>query len=460
MARHDLNDTIAGIATAVGDSGIGIVRISGSNALSVADKVFLSKNKKNPSDFKTYTTHYGWVTRGKDIIDEVILTVMRAPHSYTREDVVEINCHGGIISLRDILDLVLENGCRMALPGEFTKRAFLNGRIDLSQAEAVLDVIKARTDSALKVSVEQLKGSLSRRLNLIREAILDLLTLLEADIDFPEDHAPAADFSGILSGLKDVDNRLKEILAGASHGRILREGISAVICGRTNVGKSSLLNALLRQERSIVTAVAGTTRDTIEETIDIRGIPVRIMDTAGIIRPRDLVEKKAIRRTKTYIDQADLAILVFDGGRRLTKEDIALMNKLKKKTVLAVINKIDLKPKIEKARIVRTFGKVIEISARGSKNIDTLEEAIERMVYKGQVRSAESAVISNLRHIQELKKTEKFIAEAIDCGDNRLSAEFLAQDMKDAVGCLDDILGKRFTEDLLNKIFSKFCIGK
>jgi len=460
MARHDLNDTIAGIATAVGDAGIGIVRISGANALSAADKVFLSKNKKKSSDFKTYTTHYGWITRGKDIIDEVILTVMRAPYSYTREDVVEINCHGGIISLRDILDLVLENGCRMALPGEFTKRAFLSGRIDLSQAEAVLDVIKARTDSALKVSVEQLKGSLSRRLNLIREAILDLLTLLEADIDFPEDHAPAADFSGILSGLKDVDNRLKEILSGASHGRILREGISPVICGRTNVGKSSLLNALLRQERSIVTAVAGTTRDTIEETIDIRGIPVRIMDTAGIIRPRDLVEKKAIRRTKTYIDQADLAILVFDGGRRLTKEDIALMNKLKKKTVLAVINKIDLKPKIEKARIVRTFGKVIEISARGSKNIDTLEDAIERMVYKGQVRSAESAVISNLRHIQELKKTEKFIAEAIDCGDNRLSAEFLAQDMKDAVGCLDDILGKRFTEDLLNKIFSKFCIGK
>jgi len=460
MVRDDLNDTIAGVATAVGDAGIGIVRISGSSALSIADRVFLSKNKQKPADFKTYTMHYGWIVRGKDIIDEVILTVMRAPYSYTREDVVEINCHGGIVSLRDILDIVLENGCRMALPGEFTKRAFLNGRIDLSQAEAVLDVIKARTDSALKISVDQLKGSLSRRLTGIREAILDILTVLEADIDFPEDHAPEADFSGILNGLKEVDSRLKDILAGAGQGRILREGISAVICGRPNVGKSSLLNALLKQERSIVTAVAGTTRDTIEEIIDIRGIPVRIIDTAGIIRPRDLIERKAIRRTRTYIEQADLAILVFDGGRRLAKEDLALINKLKKKTVLAVINKMDLKPKIEKERLVRMFGKVIEVSARKEKNIDTLEEAIERMVYKGEVHSAGSITISNLRHIQELKKTEKFIAESIDYADNRLSAELLAQGMKDAVGCLDDILGKRFTEDLLNKIFSKFCIGK
>ncbi|MDD5775887.1 MAG: GTP-binding protein, partial [Candidatus Omnitrophica bacterium] len=306
----------------------------------------------------------------------------------------------------------------------------------------------------------QLKGSLSRRLTGIRGAILDLLSVLEADIDFPEDHAPAADFSGILSGLKEVDSRLKEVLSGADQGRIFREGISAVICGRTNVGKSSLLNALLKQERSIVTAVAGTTRDTIEEIIDIRGIPVRIVDTAGIISPRDLIERKAIRRTKAYIDQADLVILMFDGSRRLVKEDIILMNKLKSKTVLAVINKLDLKQKIDKERISRTFGKAIEISARGAKNIDALEEAIERMVYKGEVRSTGSVAISNLRHIQELKKTEKFIAEAMDCADNRLSAEFIAQDMKDAVGCLDDILGKRFTEELLNKIFSKFCIGK
>lgn len=460
MARSDLNDTIAAIATAVGDAGIGIVRISGANALSIADRVFLPKGRGKPSAFKTYTMHYGWIVRGKDMIDEVILTIMRAPYSYTREDVIEINCHGGIVSLRDILDLVLENGCRMALPGEFTKRAFLNGRIDLSQAEAVLDVIKARTDSALKISVDQLKGSLSRRLTGIREAILDLLAVLEADIDFPEDHAEEADFSGVVSGLKDVDIRLKELLAGAHQGRIFREGISAVICGRPNVGKSSLLNALLKQERSIVTAVAGTTRDTIEEVIDIRGIPVRIVDTAGIIRPRDLIEKIAVRRTKTYIAQADLVILMFDGGRRLAKEDISLINKLKGKTVLAVVNKIDLKQRIDKTRIARAFAGFVEISARGAKNIDLLEEAIERMVYKGEVRSPGSVAISNLRHIQELKKTEKFIAEAIDCGDNRLSAEFLAQYMKDAVGCLDDILGRRFTEDLLNKIFSKFCIGK
>jgi len=484
MRNLNLSDTIAAIATSPGESGIGIVRISGNEALKIADKIFVSKDGKKPSTFKTYTVHYGWIcTSHKDtgsqdhksniknlqpatrnprqeIIDEVILTVMRSPRSYTREDIAEINCHGGIVALRQVLDLVLDNGCRLAQPGEFTKRAFLNGRIDLSQAEAVLDVVKAKTESALKIGLEQLRGVLSYRLNKMRGVLLDNLAVLEANIDFPEEDTSPADGREIIKRLKQTEEELKIILDGSSHGRIFREGISVVICGRPNVGKSSLLNALLKQERSIVTSVAGTTRDTIEEVIDIEGIPMRIVDTAGILKPRDPIQKKAVERAKRYIRQADLVILLFDGSKKLTGEDESLIRKLKKKIILAVINKIDLKENIEKEKILRAFGRVVSISAKKLINIDVLEKAIADLVYQGKVHIAGSILVSNLRHIQEIKKTQKLIAQALDSLDNKLSAEFIAQDIKDAVGHLDDVLGKRFSEELLDRIFSEFCIGK
>ena len=483
MLRYDINDTIAAIATGVGESGIGIVRISGKEALAIADKVFVSRDRKKPSEFKTYTTHYGWVVRPlsgsnvlkldklnsqtcelanlrTEIIDEVILTVMRAPKSYTREDIVEINCHGGILALRGVLDLVLENGCRLAEPGEFTKRAFLNGRIDLAQAEAVLDIIRAKTDSALKISVEQLRGALSYQINKIRKVLLDILSLLEAEIDFPEEEIAHISPKEVLQRLNTVNNELRNILDTAGQGRIFREGINVVICGKPNVGKSSLLNALLKQERSIVTPLAGTTRDTIEEIIDIKGIPIRIVDTAGIIEPRDLIEKKAVMRSKRYIDLADLVILLFDGSRRLTKEDEVLMRKIKGKNTLAIINKIDLRQKIQGNKIQKKFGRVINISTKKLKNIDLLESTIADLVYNGKISHPEPVMVSNLRHIQAIKDAQKFIVQALDSLDNKLSLEFVAQDIKDALTYLDDILGKSFSEDLLERIFSEFCIGK
>lgn len=465
MRNINLSDTIVAIATPIGESGIGIVRISGENALIVADKIFKSKDDKKPSSYKTYTTHYGWIVDSSsdsksEIVDEVILTVMRAPKSYTKEDVVEINCHGGIVALRRALDMALGAGCRLAEPGEFTRRAFLNGRIDLTQAEAVLDIIRAKTDTALRIGQEQLKGVFSAKVNQIRGQILEVLSVLEAGIDFPEESAVSVDMGGVRANLTDIDNQLKEILSTAKHGRILREGIHTVICGRPNVGKSSLLNALLKQERSIVTPIAGTTRDTVEEIIDVKGIPVRIVDTAGIIEPRDLVEKKAVLRSRKQIKLADLVILVFDASARLSKHDLSLMKKLRKKETIVVLNKIDLRQKIDKNNIAPRFKTIVELSAKKSQNIHTLEEAIANLVYGGRVKSPEAGLIASLRHVQAIKEAQKLIAEALNSLDNKLFLEFVTQDIKEALGCLDEVLGRVFSEDLLDKIFSDFCIGK
>ncbi len=479
----DSFDTIAAIATSVGEAGIGIVRLSGQDALSIAGKVFLAKDGRKPSDFKTYTVHYGWIvdrqgsgvrgqgskqedTRPKtqnprpNIIDEVLLTVMRAPRSYTKEDVVEINCHGGIVPLRRVMDLILRCGARLAEPGEFTKRAFLNGRIDLAQAEAVLEIIRAKSEAALTAGLQQLRGALSEEIEKIRNALLEILTGLEAGIDFPDEEIAPAELEIISGKLKQMNSRLQSILDNARYGRILREGLHAVICGRPNVGKSSLLNALLRQERSIVTATPGTTRDTIEELIDLKGIPVRVVDTAGILKPRDLIEKKAVERSRRYIDLADLVILLFDGSREFTADDRSLARRLKGKTVLAVVNKIDKKQKLKREEILKIFPRLVEISARKNQNIELLEQAICELVYAGRLKPSEPVLVTNLRHIQAVRKAQKLIAEALNSLDNEVGAEFVSQSLKDAAGFLDELLGKRFSEDLLERIFSDFCVGK
>jgi len=460
MIKHDPDDTIAAISTPVGEGGIGIVRLSGAGSLCIADKIFAGCDKAKPSEFKSYTVHYGWIAKGDEAIDEVILTVMRAPRSYTKEDVVEINCHGGIVALRRVLGLVIESGARLAEPGEFTKRAFSNGRIDLAQAEAVLDMIRAKTDAALKISAGQLKGALSKEINKARQAILDALSNLEVAIDFPEEDIKPDDLNKIKDGLIRSRAILHKILEGARFGRVSREGIHAVICGRPNVGKSSLLNALLKQERSIVTHIAGTTRDTIEEIIDIRGVPVKIVDTAGILEPRDLVEKKAVERSKKQIIQADLVIIMFDGSRKLNGQDETLIRKIGKKTAIAVINKIDLKQKIEVPRLIMKFARVIELSASKGRNIDLLEDAIVNLAYGGKISAIEPALVSNLRHITALREAEILIAQAATSVDNKLSLEFIAQDTKDGLRYLDDLLGRSFSEELLDKIFNDFCIGK
>jgi tRNA modification GTPase len=460
MKSYDLNDTVAAIATSPGESGIGIVRMSGKDALSVADKIFVAGKGGTPSDFKTYTVHYGWIVSGGKVVDEVILTVMRAPGSYTREDVVEINCHGGIVALRGVLELALENGCRLAQPGEFTKRAFLNGRIDLAQAEAVLDVIKAKTDAALALGVQQLKGLLSEQLRAIRTGLLEMLVQLEAGIDFPDEGIEVAHLQQIRRKLAVTQSRLQDFLRQAHYGRILREGLKAVICGRPNTGKSSLLNALLRQERSIVTAIAGTTRDTIEEIIDIQGVPVRIVDTAGIIEPRDLIERKAIRRSREYIAAADLVILVFDASKKLGGEDECIIRRVKNKQVIPVLNKIDLTQRIEKEKITTLFGNPVLLSAKKRTHIDALEEAIVKRAWGGRMAVPESALVTRQRHVEQLRRAQKLIAGALTSLDNELSSEFVAQDIRDALGHLDQILGTQFSEDVLGRIFAEFCVGK
>lgn len=460
MFRDNLEDTISAISTAQGEGGIGIVRLSGTKALSIAEKIFIPFSKKKPSDFKSYTMHYGKISDGAKFIDEAILTVMRGPKSYTRQDVVEINCHGGILALRQVLDLTLNNGARLASPGEFTKRAFLNGRIDLAQAESVIDIIRAKTDSALKVGLGQLSGRLSREIDRARKKLLEILAHLEANIDFPEEDIQVQEREEISQGLSILGGQLNRILEGASCGRMLREGIHVVICGKPNVGKSSLLNALLKRERSIVTPIAGTTRDTIEEMLDIKGIPVKIVDTAGILKPRGLIEKKAVKRSKDQIRSADLIIIMFDASKRLDEQDCGLIKEMRGKNVIAVINKIDLKRRLDKSEITGIFGKVVELCAKSSKNIGLLEDAISGFVYQGRVQSPEFTLVSNLRHIHALKDAEKSVRQAAGSFTGKLGPEFIAQHLKDACVCLDRISGKVFSEELLDKIFTDFCIGK
>jgi tRNA modification GTPase len=312
----------------------------------------------------------------------------------------------------------------------------------------------------LKISLGQLKGELSKKINQLSSKLLDILAIIEANIDFPEEEISPLNLSEIRTNLSGINKQLQTLLEGAKCGQVLREGIHVVICGRPNVGKSSLLNALLKNERSIVTPLPGTTRDTIEEVIDIKGIPIRIVDTAGIVEPRDLIEKKAIARSQQQIDLADLVLLLFDGNQHLAKDDLCLIQRLGKKTVLAVINKIDLPRKIEKEKIHQKFSKLVEISAKKNKNIPLLEDAIADLVYSGGPKSPASVLMSSARHIQAITKAQKLIAAALHSLDNKLSAEFVAQDLKEALGFLDDILGRRFAEGLLAKIFSEFCIGK
>lgn len=460
MFKDNLEDTISAISTAQGEGGIGIVRLSGRKALPIAERIFVPAGKEKTVDFKSYTMHYGKIIDNGKIIDEVILSVMRQPRSYTRQDVVEINCHGGILALRKILDLTLENGARLASPGEFTRRAFLNGRIDLAQAEAVIDIIRAKTDSALKVSLGQLSGGLSKEINQIRRNLLDILVTLEANIDFPEELIQEQDTAGILQGFTAIEARLNKLLAGAFCGRILREGIHVVICGKPNVGKSSLLNVLLKKERSIVTPVAGTTRDAIEEMLDIKGIPVKIVDTAGILKPRDLIEKKAVQRSREHIKLADLVIILFDAGSKLDEGDRQLIKEVKNKPAIAVINKIDLKGRIEKDQISRVFPNMVELCARSAKNINLLEDALCDFVYQGKLPSPELMLVSNLRHTRALKSARKLVSQAGAALTAGLPPEFIAQNLKDACVYLDEILGRNSSEDLLERIFTDFCIGK
>jgi len=461
MQLNYKEDTIAAISTPIGQGAIGIVRLSGKQALEIAAKIFFSKNKTSPKDFQTYTLHYGWIKdkQGK-VIDEVLLGLMRAPFSYTREDVVEINCHSGIVVLRKILDRVLECGARLAEPGEFTLRAFLNGRIDLTQAEAVIDIIKAKSQKALSLGLNQLKGSISKEIDKIRDALVCLLASLEAQIDFPEEDLGQTKLPSLAQELSSVAQKIKNLADTAYAGKVLRQGIMAVICGRPNVGKSSLLNALLKEERSIVTHIAGTTRDIVEETVDIKGIPVRLVDTAGISVPKNIIEHKALHKTKEYVEKADLTLFLLDASEKLKAQDYRLMKKLNPQNTILLLNKIDLKCAIEKEKICQDWPEYLEISALRRKNIDKLEERISQMVWNGHLEMDEGQISVNSRQRKLLKEAHQALLLAQKAIKENLSLEFIAEEIRSSLGFLDQILGKSFSQDTLNNIFTQFCIGK
>lgn len=465
-----IDDTIAAISTPMGQGGLGIIRLSGSAALDIVDQIFKAKNNRSLKQAKNFTLHYGWIQKtyqhqtetSTDLLDEVLITVMRSPHSYTKEDVVEISCHGGLASLKAILTLVCEQGARLAAPGEFTKRAYLNGRIDLTQAEAVLDIIQAKTESFLRVSTHQLKGDLSRELEGIREELMAAYTQLEAHINFPEEDINVEQEQALAQNIEQARVRIDQLLACSEHGRLLREGIKIVICGKPNVGKSSLLNVLLKTPRAIVSDVAGTTRDTIEEGAQIQGIPLQLVDTAGILEPRDLIEEEAIKRSHMHMDGADLLLLVLDASMVLTQEDHDLIERVADQNVLVVLNKSDLEASIERAILNDAFSaeSLVSASTLTPKGCDALEKKIIERVWHTQSVDPSGILISNLRHIEALQDARKLIVDAQGFLKNVLSLEFVSENVKQATRCLDRITGREVGVDLLDQIFSRFCIGK
>lgn len=455
-------DTIAAISTPIGQGGIGIVRVSGKNALSIVETVFRSNNKSKISSFKNASVHYGWIVDNDEVIDEVLVTIMRAPKSYTKEDVVEISCHGSSVSLKSILSLVCESGARLAEPGEFTKRAFLNGRIDLTQAEAVLDVINSKTETFLRVSNNQLKGELSTELEDIREELLGIYTEIEAVVNFPEDEIDADGQKELSKKISMTKARVDKLLQTSEHGKILKEGIKIVLCGKPNVGKSSLLNILLKTPRAIVSNIAGTTRDTIEETAQIKGIPFQLVDTAGILEPRDLIEEEAIKRSRMCIESSDLILLILDASEEITQEDQELIKNVKSQNLIVVINKCDLKSKIDKQKLMKEFkeDKIVNISATKKEGIERLEAKIIENIWHADNVDTHGVLVSNVRHVNALKECRTTLQKALDEINEGLSFEFISEEIKSAVNYLDSITGRNINEDLLDTIFSQFCIGK
>jgi len=461
-------DTITAISTAMGQGGIGIVRLSGDRSLNIADKLFAPKNGSKPSTLKSSMVYYGNVINKSEnaIIDEALLTIMRAPKSYTKEDVIEISCHGGTTSLQSILALTIECGARLAEPGEFTKRAFLNGRIDLTQAEAVLDIIQAKTDAFLQVSTNQLKGDLAVELEYIREQLMNVFIEIEAIVNFPEDEIDAdvetQNYSALQRKIQESKARVDNLLKTSEHGKILKDGIKVVLCGRPNVGKSSLLNSLLKTPRAIVSDIAGTTRDTIEETAQIRGIPFQLIDTAGFLEPRDLIEEEAIKRSRMVMAGADLVLLLFDSGEDLTVEDENLMRVVNGGNVLAILNKCDLSQKVDEDLIQKKFqdSNVLKVSALKRTGIDALEEAIVKNVWHNEQIEPHGLLVSNMRQLQALKECSSSLEKARSILKDGVSLEFVSEEIKVAVNFLDSITGRNIDVDLLDNIFSQFCIGK
>lgn len=457
-----IDDTIAAIATAPGEGGIGIIRISGEKSLQVAQSIFKSKSGKMIKDYNARTLIYGTVVDNEKVIDEVLVAYMKGPNSYTAEDVIEINCHGGFISVKKILELILSKGVRLAEAGEFTKRAFLNGRIDLSQAEAIIDVIKSKTDMAHEVAQSQLEGSLAKKIKDLRMNVTEVLANLEVSIDFAEEDVEEIKYQTLEEKALELRNEIKKLYDTAESGKILRDGLKTVIVGKPNVGKSSLLNSILGENRAIVTDIAGTTRDVIEEFVNIKGIPLKIVDTAGIRETEDVVEKIGVEKSRESFSTADLVIMVLDASRKLSEEDMEILEILKNKMTIVLLNKMDLEPQIELEKIEEFVNSedIIKISALKHQGIEELQDKIEAMVYHGSVKNSSNLMITNSRHKDALFKAYESINDAISAIEQRMPYDFIEVDFKNIWDYLGYINGDTVREDLLDTIFANFCIGK
>lgn len=465
MFHLNSEDTIAAIATGAANSGIGIIRLSGDNAISLADKIFVPiKKEKRLINVKSHTIHYGYIKDEDNIVDEVLVSVMKAPNTYTQENVVEINCHGGMIVLKNILDVVLKNGARAAEAGEFTKRAFLNGRIDLSQAEAVIDIINAKNDYALKSSVSQLRGNISEKIKEIRGEILEKLAYIEAALDDPE-HIEMNGFNQeLLITVKDIEKKLEDLLKSSDNGRIIKEGIQTVILGKPNAGKSSFLNALLGEERAIVTDIEGTTRDALEEHITIHGISLNIIDTAGIRNTENIVEKIGIDKARKMAEDAELIIYIADTSRPLDDNDRDIIEFLNGKRAVVLLNKSDLDgemlPQDKKLIDSIDTGYRIKISAKTGYGIEEFENAVKEMFFAGEIDFNDQIYITNARHKQNISDALESVRMVEAAIENQMPEDFFTIDLMNGYEALGRVIGEAVEDDLADKIFSSFCMGK
>ncbi|SEK73672.1 tRNA modification GTPase trmE [Carnobacterium iners] len=457
-------ETIAAISTPPGEGAIGIVRLSGEEALTIADRVYKSGTKKLIEQ-KSHTLHYGHIENPKTgkIVDEVMISVMRAPKTFTREDVVEINCHGGITSVNQVLQVVLQFGARLAEPGEFTKRAFLNGRIDLSQAEAVMDLIRAKTDRAMHVALQQLDGNLSTLIRNLRSDILDTLAQVEVNIDYPEyDDVETLTSKLLVEKAKMVKIQIQHLLQTASQGKILREGLATAIIGRPNVGKSSLLNFLLQEEKAIVTEIAGTTRDVIEEYVNVRGVPLKLVDTAGIRETEDIVERIGVEKSRQALANADLVLLVFNQNEKLTEEDNLLIKATDQNHRIVILNKMDLPNQLNLTKLESLVDpdSIVKTSILTKSGIDILEEKIANLFFAGETGEKDATYVSNVRHIALLNDAESALDDVITGIESGMPVDLVQIDMTRSWELLGEITGDSVQDELLTQLFSQFCLGK
>ncbi|HBI1326229.1 TPA: tRNA uridine-5-carboxymethylaminomethyl(34) synthesis GTPase MnmE [Staphylococcus aureus] len=456
-------DTITSISTPMGEGAIGIVRLSGPQAVEIADKLYKGKHLLN--DVPSHTINYGHIIdpESKEVVEEVMVSVLRAPKTFTREDIIEINCHGGILTINRVLELTMTYGARMAEPGEFTKHAFLNGRIDLSQAEAVMDFIRSKTDRASKVAMNQIEGRLSDLIKKQRQSILEILAQVEVNIDYPEyDDVEDATTEFLLEQSKEIKQEINRLLDTGAQGKIMREGLSTVIVGKPNVGKSSMLNNLIQDNKAIVTEVAGTTRDVLEEYVNVRGVPLRLVDTAGIRETEDIVEKIGVERSRKALSQADLILFVLNNNEALTQEDYTLYEVVKNEDVIVIVNKMDLEQNIDINEVKDMIGDtpLIQTSMLKQEGIDELEIQIRDLFFGGEVQNQDMTYVSNSRHISLLKQARQTIQDAIDAAESGVPMDMVQIDLTRTWEILGEIIGETASDELIDQLFSQFCLGK